>query len=156
MKRVFTQYHVLLWQMTKGNMKQARCWGMMKDLIITAQYYTHVPATKFIPNSDYDLNVTRFRSLYPHFLAFTQKAFLWIIMLLIIFFIILIYNRYERGTSCHIYSCFHSSLSFYDTYCNLKQTSIWSAPVFMGNPCIYYFSCAFFVQSFSFLICCAK
>lgn len=106
----------------------------------TTVLHTHVPASKYIQNSVYDFNITCFRSLYAQLLAFTQKPFLWIIMLLITFFIILICSRYKRGTSCHIYSSFQwISLSFYDTYCNFKQTSIWSASSVHGKP-MHYFS----------------
>lgn len=78
---------------------------------------------------------------------YQKGVFLWLLILLII----LIFSRYKCGTFCHIYSSsvhqwsfkLNSLLSFYDTYCNLKQTSIWSASSVHGKPMhLLFFPCA--------------
>lgn len=81
-------------------------------------------------------------------------------------FIILIHSRYKCGIFCHIYSSsvhqlsfkLNSLLSCYDTYCNLKQTSIWSASSVHGKPMHLLCLTFLFLQSISFffLICFAK
>lgn len=96
-----------------------------------------------------------------------QKSHLFECWLNICFSIILIYSRYKCGTFCHIYSSslhqlsfkLNSLLSFYDTYCNLKQTSFWSASSIHGKPmhlCFFLvpyvlFFLGFFLQCMFFL-----
>lgn len=76
------------------------------------------------------ISVSTLFSIYTNI----NRAFLWLLILLIIFVITFTYGRYKCGTFRHIYSSVHQwsfklngLLSFYDLYCNFKQTSIWSA-----------------------------